>query len=72
MMKKLFVMLSLVLCLGMYSCFNSTKTAEPVQEEVALVEENDTITADSLAIAADTLLVNEAEVEEVEAEQVME
>ena len=71
-MKKLFVMLSLVLCLGMYSCFNGTKTAEPVQEEVALVEENDTIAADSLAIAADTLLVNEAEVEEVEAEQVME
>ena len=67
-MKKLFVMLSLVLCLGMFGCFNnSTEVAEPIQEE-AVIEETE-------AIEADTLCVDEieAEVEEEAAgEQVTE
>lgn len=66
-MKKLFVMLSLVLCLGMFGCFNnSEKVAEPIQEETVIEEAE--------AIEADTLCVDEieAEVTEEAGEQVTE
>ena len=67
MMKKLFVMLSLVLCLGMYGCFNNNVEPVATEQEEVVVEENDTIVADTLCVED-----FEAEVEEVEAEQVTE
>lgn len=70
MMKKLFVMLSLVLCLGMYGCFNGTKTVDTPKEDTIVAVEEDAIFADTLVV--DSLNMECTEVEEVEAEQVME
>ncbi len=63
-MKRLFVMLSLMLCFAMSSCFNGTKVQEqPAQEEEVVMEDTiDMAEVDTLCIdmeEADTLCMDE-------------
>lgn len=63
-MKRLFVMLGLMLCFAMSSCFNGNKVQEqPAQEEEVVMEDTvDTAEVDTLCIdmeEADTLCVDE-------------
>lgn len=63
-MKRLFVMLSLMLCFAMSGCFNGSRIQEqPAQEEEVVMENTvDTAEVDTLCIdmeEADTLCVDE-------------
>lgn len=61
-MKRLFVMLSLVLCFAMSSCFNGSKVQEQPAQEEEVVTEDTMEEADTLCIGteeADTLCVDE-------------
>lgn len=61
-MKRLFVMLSLVLCFAMSSCFNGSKVQEQPAQEEEVVMEDTMAEADTLCIdmeEADTLCMDE-------------